>query len=686
MTDVPSSRSVLHARARLLINAGLYPAIILILNIALVAKLFHVAYSAYLGSNEGTFIAIARQVAAHLGDLRWWPQWYCGMPFQNTYLPLLPLLTAAFSLLTGHSAALAFHQVCAVFFSAGPVCLYFMAWRMTQQPGTSFAAALAYSLLSPCAWLFPMIRADLGSPWHLRRLHILAFYGEGPYTAALAFLPLAILFLYLAITERRLWHQVLAGVFLAATVLANAFGAVLVAIIAVSLLAVIDTRHFWRNAGLLLVIGVLSYAAISPLLPPSVIAAISSNSPSADGDYRFTLRSLAGVAVMAAGFLILWWTTRKAGSPFLRFLLLFAFLTTAIVSLGSAHVYVLPQPQRYQIAMDMALCLLVVFSAEMLLRSAPKLVPWVVMVCLLAALPLLRHDLNYAHRLIQATDITTTAPYRVARWMDENLYGQRVMVGGSYSFYFNDFTDTPQLLGGHYPMLPNAIMRIANFTLYTGTNTARDGQVSVMWLKALGAHAIAVPGPHSSEYYKPFANPRKFEGLLPVLWREGDDTIYALPSRSNSLAHVIAADSVVRHAPHTGLETTEIERYVKAMDDPSLPEAQFVWQDRHTAVIDAQLKPQQVVSVQVTYSPGWRAAVNGAPLSVNKDGLGLIVLEPACQSRCEITLVYDGGLEWRATCLASLAAFAIVLGCFVVDLAHGTKDLLASFRVPGSGR
>ena len=551
----------------------------------------------------------------------------------------------------------------------------------------SFAAALAYSLLSPCAWLFPVIRADLGSPWRLRRLHILAFYGEGPYTAALAFLPLAILFLYLAITERRLWHKVLAGVFLAATVLANAFGAVLVAIIGISLLAVIETRRFWRNLGLLLVIGVLSYAAISPLLPPSVVAAISSNSPSADGDYRFTLRSLAGVGVMAAGFLILCWTTRKAGSPLLRFFVLFAFLTTAIVSLGFTRVYVLPQPQRYQIAMDMALCLLVVFSVEPLLRSrAHKLIPWVVMVCLLAALPLVRYDLNYAHRLIQNTDLTRTATYRVARWMDENMHGQRVMVGGSYSFYFNDFTDTPQLLGGHYPMLPNAIMRIANYTLYTGTGAgARDGEASVGWLKALGAHAISVPGPQSSEYYKPFANPRKFEGLLPVLWREGDDTIYAVPARSNSLAHVISEDSFVHRAPINGLDTAEIERYVKAMDDPSLSEAAFVWRDRRTAVIDAPLKPQQVVSVQVTYSPGWRAAVAGAPVAVHKDGLGLILLEPACQGRCEITLVYDGGLEWRATCLASLLALAGVLGCFVVNLARGTKNLLAPFRIPGSG-
>ena len=39
---------------------------------------------------------------------------------------------------------------------------------------------------------------------------------------------MAILFLYLSITERKLYQQVLAGVFVAATVLSNAFGAVII--------------------------------------------------------------------------------------------------------------------------------------------------------------------------------------------------------------------------------------------------------------------------------------------------------------------------------------------------------------------------------------------------------------------------------------------------------------------------
>ena len=654
-------------RNQRLIDAGLYPALILVVNVLIAARLFSVEYSAYLESNEGTFIAIVRQVALHPGDLRWWPLWDCGLPFQNTYLPLLPLIGGGFSLMTGRSAALSYHLMCAVFFCLGPVFLYFMAWRMTRRPGTGFVAALAWSLVSPCAWLVPMIRTDLGSAWHLRRLQILGYYGEGPHTASIAFLPLAILFLYLALTQNKLWMRVAAGVFLCATVLANAFGAVLVAMVAISLLATIETRRFWKNLGWLLVIGALAYCWISPLLPPSVIAAIRTNSPTVDGDYRFTARSLSGLIMLAAGFLLLWFASRRIQSVVLRFFLLFAFLSTGIVLLGVyARMYVVPQPHRYQIAMDMALCLFAVFgSAELLRAFQPRLLLPAALLLLLAALPQLRHDIRYARRLIQSMDMTSTAPYRIARWMDEHMQGRRVMVSGSYSFHFNDFTDTPQLHGGHDPMLPNFLLRIAMFTIYSGMNAGtRDGEISVLWLKALGAHAISVPGPRSAEYYKPFANPRKFEGLLPVLWREGDDTIYSVPARSASLAHVVQADAIVHHAPVNGLDTGEIERYVKALDDPAMPEANFTWRNRHTAEIQTQLQPGQALSVQVTYHPGWRATVNGVMQNAKKDGLGFLLLESACQGRCEITLTYDGGLEWRITCGASLLAMTFVLYCF----------------------
>ena len=107
-----------------------------------------------------------------------------------------------------------------------------------------------------------------------------------------------------------------------------------------------------------------------------------------------------------------------------------------------------------------------------------------------------------------------------------------------------------------------------------------------------------------------------------------------------------------------------MSRYVAALEDPALPEAPFQWLNWHAASIQAKLEAGQVISIQERYMPGWTAVVNGQPQKVEKDGLGLMVLKPACKD-CRVTIAYDGGIQWRATCLASLlvtllSVFALV--------------------------
>jgi hypothetical protein len=663
-------------RFRSLTERWLAPLVLLLLNILIASRLFRLEYSANLWSNEGEFIAIARGVANHLGNLMWWPEWACGLPFQNTYLPLLHVLAGLFSRVSGHSPALAFHQTAAAFLCVGPVFLYLMARGMTRLPGASFLAAAAYSLVSPCA-LLPAFRTDMGGLWNLRRLQILGYYGEGPHTASMALLPLAILFLYLAIERGGVWRRALAGVFLGATVLANAFGAVILMAAAAAMLAAYGEGRFRRVLLLLAAIGGLAYCWISPALPPSVIAAIRMNSPTVDGDYHYSFRSFAGLLILAAGFAVAWLVARKLRAPaHVRFFLLFAWLMSGIVTLGVvARINVVPQPHRYQIAMDMALCLLAVFaSAALLQRLSPRALPWAAAALALLFAVQTRHVVHYAHSQIHSTDVTQTAMYRMARWTDANLHGGRVFVGGSYSFYFNDFTDTPQVFGAQDPMLPNFTLRHAVFTVYSGMNAgSRDAEISLLWLKALGARAISVPGPSSPEYYKPFANPRKFEGVLPVLWQEGDDTVYGIPSRNDSLAYVMAPGDLVHDPPVNGLDTAQMERYVAALDSPAYPEAKWRWTSRSSATIAATIAPGQVVSTQVTYSPGWRASAGGAPQPVAKDGLGLLVVEPTCQGACEITLSFDGGPEWRITCALSQAVTLLVLCLGVLEFRRRGK-------------
>ena len=183
----------------------------------------------------------------------------------------------------------------------------------------------------------------------------------------------------------------------------------------------------------------------------------------------------------------------------------------------------------------------------------------------------------------------------MTRWLDANLHGQRVMIGGAYSFYANDFADIPQLHGGQEPILPDFMLRIATFTIYSGMNAgARDGEVSVLWLKALGAQAISVPGRSSEEYYKPFVNPRKFDGLLPVLWQGGGDTIYGVPA---ALHFAGACDERRRPGARSAGKRPRYgatrERYVAALDSPALSAGAWRWTSRHSAVIDATVAPGQ---------------------------------------------------------------------------------------------
>ena len=96
----------------------------------------------------------------------------------------------------------AHHWVTAIVYCLGPVTLFALARRLGASLRAAFLAAIFYSALSPSAWLMPAIGHAIGllSP---ERLTALVFYGEGPHITSLTLLPLAILFLDLALERRR---------------------------------------------------------------------------------------------------------------------------------------------------------------------------------------------------------------------------------------------------------------------------------------------------------------------------------------------------------------------------------------------------------------------------------------------------------------------------------------------------
>jgi hypothetical protein len=641
----------------------LYAVLLFAVNFAVARRLFSTEFTQHTSSNEGAFMAISRFLIERWPDVRWFPFWLNGVPFENTYFPLLQVIVAIVAKALGCSTALAWHAVTAFFYCLGPVCLFLFAWKASNLLHTAFFSGLLYSLWSP-SLLLPAVRDDIGS-WHnARRLQTLVHYGEGNHNTGLSLLPLALLCAWLAIARPKFVWSVAAGILLGALVLTNAFAAVDLAVGIVILAILQPPGARLRSLARLACIGAAAYLWVSPILTPDLVRTIRTNSPMVEGNYYYTPRVICAGLLVLAGAAGIWYFTRRWNHWFDRFAVEFAYVFVAVVALAYfAGIAILPQPWRYQLEMEMGLCLALVFGGRHLLALAHPTVRKGALALLLACLvwqAVCYRD--YARGLIQPIDITRTIQYKTARWIDANLKGLRTMVSGDVGLWFNLFTDNPQLSSLPDPFSPNWIVEIAVYTIYSGQNTGdRDAEYSILWLKAFGCRAITVPGPKSREEFHPIRNPRKFDGVLPLLWHDEDDSIYGVPVRSQSLAHVIPADAAVQRPPGNGLDVEEVARFVAALENPAFPLADFSWLSNTRARIATQLHPGQVVAVQATYDPGWVATANGRPVLVTRDGIGLLTLHPQCDGRCQIDLRFDGGPQ-RRICLglSVLVMFGVV--------------------------
>jgi hypothetical protein len=649
-------------------RAAIYTAMLIGLNVYFVQNLFRVDFTDNMQNNTGTFMAISRFIVEHWPHLNWYPWWFNGEPFENTYSPMLHLVDAAFAGLFHCSTPRAFNFVTGLFYVTGPAFLFLFAWRGSKHLETSFFAALFYSLFSPVVF-FHAFRGDLGSWWSAWRLRVLVYYGEGPHTAVVAMLPMALLFVYLAFTKRKYIWYVAAGLTMAFVALVNAFGAVDLGFGCACLILAMRDRKQMLHATLMTAgIAVMAYLLASDFLTPTLARTIMSDSQDVGAHYG--ARLLGPLALIFLMLVCLSFAVQRIPDYFTRFSLLFAFVFFAIVTLYElAKVPALPQPHRYALEMEPALALALAFCVR---PVAVRLKPWMQVIALAAIVLFVihqtRHFRHYARFFTQKLDVTQRIEYKTAQWMNQNLLGQRAFVGAETGLWLNVFADTPQMNSGHDPFNPNfAVMEMAVYHIYSGEGAgAHDAQDSILWLKAFGCQAIYVPGPKSQVYTKPFQHPYKFQGVLPVLWHEEDDTIYALPQRTKSIAHVVPEGALVGHQPVNGLDTRELSRYVAALDDPAFPNAPLTWQSTASAHIQTTLRPGQVISLQQTFDKGWIAAANGRPAKVTRDALGLTVIHAGCDGPCEVDLSFDGGLErklFRAVswtvAVAALAGFWI---------------------------
>lgn len=638
-------------------------AVLLVVNIWMVGRLFLTAYTVEMWSIEAAYISLAHYILHHFSTFSaatWFPLWYGGIPSSDSYPPLLHIVDAAVASVLRISPQLAYHAVCSAVYALTPAVLYWTARRLGAGVMRAFAGGLFYSLVSASCFLIPEIRRDSLGWFGPRRLEDLAHYGEGPIQFSFLFLLLALGLVHLALERRRPVHFFAAGVAIAAVPLSNWIGGVALALtLAAYLLSGLGGKGSFRWYAVA-ALGIFAYALAMPWITPSVIATIRAGGARLVGFELTDRAQWIAFAIVAAVAVLAWLLARWHLQPRLRFSILFALISAAIpLATFWAKIAFLPQPERYHVLMDLAVCFALALALPAKFGKLRADVLAAVLIAL--AIPVAIHERAVGRRWTKRIDIQSTVQYEVSTWLGAHMPGQRVFGPGSIGFWMDAFSDTPMLTGGFDNGVRNLLVPAVNYQIYAGDSQ----ELAVAWMKAFGVDAVIACEKGSREAFTPYRFPDKFKGLK-ELWRDGGDVIYAVPRGTSSLAHAVREADIVRMTP-VAYNQIAIAPYLRALEDPTLPAVDFRWRDPSAAVMTANLKPEHVVSVQVAWDEGWRAQVNGVPRPVLSDKLGQIAIAPSCNGACQIDLIHDGTATDRLAAVVSPLAFFLGAAWVIAD-------------------
>ncbi len=636
------------------------PLFLFVLNLFVCARLLHTEYIDQLPSIEGVFIGLERYIQAHWPTYDWFGLWYGGMPFTRVYQPALHYVVAIASSLTGLSTASAYHIVIAITYSLGGVTFYLLARALTRDTVTAFVGGLLFSLFSPSVLFVPVIRIDAGGLWHARRFQALAVYGEGPNVTGLMLAMFALAVVHYALTRKTPLATCLAALAVAAVPATSWPATVALVTALLCYVLALSLAELTPALARLLVIGIGAFCFASPFAPPSTIfgtfaqANLMDDAPT-PGPGRWIALGLMVLAIVVLLAITAWLKTPFA----LRFPLVWFLLTGWIVITASAFgIRVIPYPVRFHLAMEIPLLIAFSICAVWAVRRWPSFQRCATVALVIFCCIQTWNYRQYVHSIVHPLEIQKTAEYQMGRWCDAHMHGQRIFTRGTFGFWMNAFTETPQVSGFFDQSITNFEDRVTSYVVSAGYNSDRESaDVSLLWLKAWAAGAIQIGGPKTANVYHDFQFPDRFKNVLPLVWSMGDDYIYTVPERTPGLARVVRRRDPVQHRPVNGVDLAELRPFVAALDDPSLPQSKFEWQGTNNARITGSLASDQVYSVAINYDPGWTAMRNGQPVPLHPDGMGMIVLDPGCSGNCEVQMHWSQ--RWEPPFVISMFLLAL---------------------------
>ena len=646
--------------------------LIVLLTAVLIEPLHTAKYLARWDSIESTFISDARFLQAHWPHPQWQPLWYCGTRFDYVYPPLLRYGTAL--LARFYLPVEAYHLYTALLYCLGIAGVYFLGWVLWRSRASAWLAAAATALVSPTYLFVSEMRIDSGGhiPW---RLWVLTRYGEGPHISAVALLPFALGFAWLAIGKRRPTALAAAAVCCALVALHNFYGATSLAIfypiLVWSLWVTQRDRRVWLWAA---AIPALAYGLAAFWLTPSYLRVTLENLHYVSLPGSTLSRALLAVALAAFMAVTLRFASRKperAPATFIGGCL----LVMGMIVLGYYHFKfrVMGDPRRFVPELDLAMILASVAALRQAWRwpgaqARVRVVRAAVVLVVAAALGSAWQYVGHAWVFFpRAPDYRQRVEYRAAEWVHQHLPGARTFSSGSIRFWWDTWHDLAEVGGGSEQGLLNPQVEAARWEICLGQNP----ETAVRWLQALGADAVVVPDAHSQETYHDFAQPYKFAGVLPAIYDDHQgNVIYRVPRRYPSLARVVDT-AALRTVPQGWAQNdlSALRAYTAVVEQGPEAETRTDWVGTDELRVHARVTAGQAVLVQVTYDPAWHAYSTGKELTVRRDPVGFSLIEAPAGEQ-DLQFVFKTPLENRVGWVLALLAGLVVIGLLTLDYVH----------------
>ncbi|MCS7023415.1 MAG: hypothetical protein NZV14_01340 [Bryobacteraceae bacterium] len=609
--------------------------LVLALGAVLTWPLFQLKYSDKWASIESTFISDARFLHKHWPHPRWQPNWYTGTRFDYIYPPALRYGTAG--LMKAYrklSPPQAYHIYVGVFYCFGLAGVYLLCRTGSGSRWAALLAAFAVATVSPSFLLIPDIRQDaMNNYWEPQRLGVLVRYGEGPHMSAVAVLGFALAACFRALLSGRLGWLAAAAVSCALVVSNNFYGATALAL---SFPVVLwscwithrDNRMFLRAA----ILVALSWGLAAFWLVPSYLQVTLEN-------LRFVSQrgnrwSLWVFLILAIVYMKL--TERWAeGQPdkLWPVFLWGANLQFFLNVIGNYYLQfrIVGEPTRMVPELDLFLLLAFAELARRLWLGLPPFAWWTwprlrAVACLALVLVCLSPGRKYIRNAwkpyVPYPDYQQRVEYRVTNWLAKNMPDSRSYTTGTVRFWFNAWHDLAQLGGGSEQGLLNPVSMPATWHL----GLSPDGEEGIVWLQCTGVDAAIVHDASSEEHYHDIQHPKKWEGLMPLVWQDGKGNfIYQVPRRYRSLARVVDAAKLDALGP---LPEDPPMVHLRQLADllERGPEAPTTtrWEGTDRLRVKAKLAPGQTLFIQVSYDSPWRAWSGGRQYPVRKAQLGFM--------------------------------------------------------------